>query len=187
MGNRHWIGFDLSTFWEDSDYFTSPGPVTAEIILNAEQLLGYRLPSSYIELITNKNGGSPLNDCFPTLTSTSWSEDHIAISGICGLGGQWGIDSDDLGSRFMIEEWGYPNIGIVVCSCPSAGHDAVMLDYRECGPDGEPCVIHVDVEVDDEPRITFLAQDFEAFIRGLVNQEEYDNSEETKLLKQSEQ
>lgn len=72
----------------------------------------------------------------------------------------------------MIEEWGYPDIGVVICDCPSAGHDVVMLDYRLCGREGEPAVIHVDQEGDYE--ITFLAGSFDAFIRGLVNDEEYD-------------
>ncbi|MNJ48745.1 hypothetical protein D3C77_439480 [compost metagenome] len=84
----------------------------------------------------------------------------------------------DLGSQFMIEDWGYPDIGVVICDCPSAGHDVVMLDYRHCGKDGEPEVIHVDQEADYE--ITFLAPDFESFIAGLVNDEEYDTSEEDK-------
>jgi hypothetical protein len=75
-----------------------------------------------------------------------------------------------LGSSFMIEEWGYPNIGIVICDCPSAGHDVVMLDYRLCGPEGEPSVVHVDQENDYE--ITYLAPDFETFVRGLVDEED---------------
>lgn len=178
--STYFTEIDWATFWNDSDYFTSPDPLTDKSIRNTEQLLGYKLPASYIELLRTKNGGSSVNDCFPTEASTSWAEDHISISGICGIGGQWGIDSDDLGSRFMIEEWGYPNIGIVFCECPSAGHDAVMLDYSECGPEGEPRVIHVDVEIDDEPTITPLADNFSAFIKGLVNAEVYDNSEERK-------
>lgn len=78
----------------------------------------------------------------------------------------------------MIEEWGYPNIGIAICDCPSAGHDMVFLDYRECGRQGEPKVVHIDQEHDYE--ITFLANNFEEFICGLVNDEVYDTFEEDK-------
>ena len=76
----------------------------------------------------------------------------------------------------MQEEWGYPEIGICVCNCPSAGHDMIMLDYRKSGNDGEPEVVHVDQERDY--RITFLAKNFEEFTRGLVNESVYDTSAE---------
>lgn len=162
----------MNGFWEESDdYFTNPNPVTDPMVRETEELLGYKLPTYYIDLIKTRNGGTPKKTCFPTSIPTSWAEDHIAISGIHGIGGQWGIDSPELGSQFMIDEWGYPNIGIVICSCPSAGHDAVMLDYSACGKSGEPKVIHVDVEDFNTPKITTLAENFEAFINGLLDEE----------------
>lgn len=59
-------------------------------------------------------------------------------------------------------------IGVAICDCPSAGHDMIFLDCRECGPQGEPKVVHIDQEYDYE--ITPLADSFEEFIRGLVNE-----------------
>lgn len=173
---------DFSNFWNDSDYAVKnyvSKPPTDELIASIEQELGYKLPASYIAMMKLHNGGKPKNTCFPTEEATSWAEDHIAISGITGIGREKSYSlCGDLGSQFMIEEWGYPDIGVVICNCPSAGHDVVMLDYRKCGRDGEPEVIHVDQE--DDYEITFLAKDFETFIRGLVNDEVYDTSEADK-------
>jgi hypothetical protein len=47
---------------------------------------------------------------------------------------------------------------------PSGGHDAVMLDYSECGPNGEPAVAYI-----DEDRISRrVADSFAAFLSGLT-------------------
>ncbi|TXK68231.1 SMI1/KNR4 family protein [Paenibacillus sp. N3.4] len=122
----------------------------------------------YLRLMKLQNGGIPKNTCFPTTSPTSWAEDHIAITGIMGIGRIKNYSlCGNLGSQFMIDQWQYPDIGIVICDCPSAGHDVIILDYRKCGKYGEPEVVHVDQEFDFH--ITFLAKDFETFIIGLVN------------------
>lgn len=161
----------MDDFWDDSDYFTGP-PLTSEALKNAETNLGFKLPEAYIELLRSRNGGTPRRDCFPTATPTSWAADHIALSGIRGIGGEWGIDSPTLGSEVMIREWGYPRVGVVVGECPSAGHDVVMLDYSLVGPEGEPRIIHVETER-DPLEVTVLAPNFAQFINGLVDAERF--------------
>ena len=76
-----------------------------------------------------------------------------------------------MGTHFWESEWGYPAIGVAICDCPSAGHDLVYLDYRACGPTGEPSVVPIDVECEQE---TKLADNFEQFINGLRLEEEWD-------------
>ena len=173
-------GFDFSDFWKDSDYARQHyvgNPLTEEQISSVEEELGVRLPDSYLELMKVQNGGIPRNDCFPTKGATSWAEDHVAISGIFGVSREKTYSlCGQLGSKFMQEEWGYPEIGICICDCPSAGHDMIMLDYRNCGNQGAPEVVHVDQESDYT--ITFLAKNFEQFIRGLVSHSVYDTSAE---------
>lgn len=117
--------------------------------------------------------GIPNYDCFPTEIPTSWSKNHVAISGILGIG----RESDEalygiLDSQYMIDEWGYPDIGVTICDCPSAGYNMISLDYSHCGKDGELTVVHIDQE--QEYRITYLADTFESFIKGLVKGEIFD-------------
>ena len=170
------IGFDFNGFWDDNDYALDEyvgAPPTDEQFKQVEKTLGYKLPESYKWLMKRHNGGMPVNDCHPAETPTSWAEDHIAITGIMGVDPSKKYSLlGSLGSKFMIEEWGYPDIGIAICDCPSAGHDMIFLDYRYCGKDGEPEVVHIDQEYDYE--ITYIADDFESFIRGLVNGEVFD-------------
>ncbi|WP_210429199.1 SMI1/KNR4 family protein [Nocardioides eburneiflavus] len=74
-----------------------------------------------------------------------------------------------MGSRFWLEEWGYPDIGVYFADCPSAGHDMLALDYSGSG---EPRVVHVDQELDYA--ITVVAPDFAAFVSGLTDEGEFD-------------
>ncbi|MDQ1163530.1 hypothetical protein QE422_003898 [Chryseobacterium sp. SORGH_AS 447] len=168
--------FDFTGFWNESSYserdYTEPFP-DDETILSVEQELGYKLPASYIELMRIRNGGLVERSCFSTAESTSWADDHIAITGIMGIGREKTYAlCGELGSRFMIEEWGYPDDGVYVCDCPSAGHDMILLDYSRCGKSGEPEVVHVDQEADY--RKTFLAKDFKTFIEGLKEEAYFD-------------
>lgn len=182
MVRKYFNGVDLAAFWDDCDYAIKvyvDAPLDDEIIASVEKELGYKLPASYIELMRRHNGGIAVNTCFPTQEPTSWAEDHIAISGIMGIGREKDYSlCGKLGSAFMIEEWGYPDFGVVICTCPSAGHDVVMLDYRKCGKNGEPEVVHVDQEWDYQ--VTFLAKNFEMFICGLMSEDVYDTSEADK-------
>ena len=126
------------------------------------------------------NGGIPVNDCYPTDEPTSWAEDHVAITGILGIGREKACSlCGELGSQFMIDEWKYPAIGVAICDCPSAGHDMIFLDYRACGPQGEPAVVHVDQE--NDYKITHLADSFEEFIRGLEPESSFDEDEEDEV------
>lgn len=179
MENEIFAGFDFNSFWADSDYalqeYVEVNP-DEELISSLEQELGYQFPKSYITFMKFQNGGIPNNCCHPTSEGTSWAEDHIAIKGIFGIGRKKPSSiGGKYGSKMMIEECGYPDTGIYICDCPSGGHDMIMLDYSDCGKEGEPIVVHVDQEWDYKK--TFLAKDFETFIRGLVNQVEYEDED----------
>lgn len=161
--------FDTTAFWDTSvdDVEYRDRPLTAEMVAFVEQRLGHKLPAAYVTLMRkSQNGGLPTRTCHATAERTSWAKDHIAITGIFAIGdGKNYSLCGELGSQFWCDEWGYPRIGIYFADCPSAGHDMLALDYRACGPDGEPSVVHVDQEWDY--KITFVAATFEAFIRGL--------------------
>jgi hypothetical protein len=160
-----------SDFFDASTHYTGP-PLTEAMVASAERALGYTLPSSYLQLLRVKNGGVPRRQCHPT-GGTHWSDNHVRIVTLFGIGDLWGIDSEQFGTRHLIRQAGLPEIGIVVGMTPTAGHDAIMLDYSVCGPQGEPRVVFVDPE--DEVT-TVLATTFEGFLRGLVDCRPYDEA-----------
>lgn len=173
---KYFDDFDLSDFWEASEYAEGEyvdSPLTAEKVEMAERTLGYKLPGAYIALMATQNGGVPKRTNHRTQVATSWAEDHVAITGILSIGASRPSSlCGAVGSRFWVEEWGYPPIGVYFADCPSAGHDMLCLDYRHCGPDGDPTVVHVDQE--NDYKITFVAGSFEAFIRGLQADEDFE-------------
>ena len=156
--------FDWTGFWNDVDYaFESyiGKPVTNKAIKDAEIELGYTLPAAYIELLNNHNGGVLNKNCF-----INNDGECVYVTGI------YGIDRDkkksifgEFGNEFWMSKWEYPPIGVVVADTISGGHDMIFLDYRECGPTGEPKVVRVDQEGDYS--ITLLADSFGDFIKQL--------------------
>ena len=183
-GDTPFEGFDLTNFWDDNWYALKEyvsDPPSDELIASVEEELGYKLPAAYIWLMKQHNGGVPVNTCYPCDEPTCWAEDHVAITGIFGIGREKSCSlCGELGSQFMIDEWEYPAIGVAICDCPSAGHDMIFLDYRACGPQGEPAVVHVDQE--NDYKITHLADSFEEFIRGLEHESLYDPDEDVEGL-----
>ncbi|WP_242903856.1 SMI1/KNR4 family protein [Actinomadura terrae] len=156
----------VGSLFEEIDLYTGPelGPA---LVGRAEKRLGYRLPRRYVEVLFERNGGVLKNRSYPTGFPTSWAPDHFAVDVLLGIGGEWGIDSPSgMGSACLIREWGYPDIGVVVFMTPSAGHDAVMLDYSGCGPLGEPAVAYVDEDRVPRP----VANSFHEFIERLVQE-----------------
>ncbi len=169
-------GFDLSNFWEASAYADKEyvdDPLTGQKVARVEKALGYTLPKAYVALSEHQNGGMPKKTNHRTTEPTSWAEDHVAITGIYSIGDAKPCSlCGDFGSQFWVDEWGYPTIGVYFADCPSAGHDMLCLDYRDCGPTGEPSVVHVDQEFDYQ--ITAVAPSFEEFIRGLEDEDAFD-------------
>jgi hypothetical protein len=172
--------FDVSDFWDRRSPYGEyalkeyvDAPPSDAVVAAVERELGYKLPASYVELMQVQNGGIPRRRCHRTRERTSWAHDHMAITGLYSIGSAKPSSLlGEVGSQFWIDEWGYPSIGVYFADCPSAGHDMVCLDYRACGPTGEPQVVHIDQEADY--RIVPVAESFEAFIRGLEDESAFD-------------
>lgn len=165
---ENWNNFNFKNFWEQDEYAEDyiEKPLNIFRVKVVELLLGYKLPKSYIKFMKYQNGGIPVKTFFKTKEPTSWSEKGVSIESFFGIG--WHEDNSLLGesgSKFWIKEWGYPDIGIAICDCPSGGHDMIFLDYKIYGTKKKPAVVHIDVE--DNEKITFLADNFLDFINYL--------------------
>ncbi|ADG73319.1 Cell wall assembly/cell proliferation coordinating protein, KNR4-like protein [Cellulomonas flavigena DSM 20109] len=166
----HWLGLDLDALWTDSDWSResyTEGPPGEALVREVEAQLGVRLPDSYVKLAQVRNGGALARTAFVG-DGLGRADDLVEVVALYAIGRT--APHSLLGAFstwFWREEWGYPDLGVVVADTPSAGHDLVMLDYRHCGPRGEPAVVHVDQDLDY--RVLALAPDFATFVRGLVD------------------
>ena len=159
---------DSSAVFDDSGPLEDP--LTDELLRTVEAQLGHRLPQAYVALARLHNGGSFARDAYPAPSRTTWAEDHVGVYSLAAIGRTASFSlCGERGSAFWVAEWGYPDIGVYIVDCPSAGHDMIALDYRL---PGEPTVVHVDQEWDY--RITVLAPDFETFVTGLVDESDYE-------------
>jgi hypothetical protein len=149
-------------------------PVSQETLHSIEAELGYRLPVTYVSQARTHNGGLLKRNAHASPTPTTWAADHVAVTGIFAIGRTARSSlCGSFGQPLWLQEWGYPDLGVYFADTPSAGHDMIALDYRACGPDGEPSVVHVDQEVGYV--VTQLAATFEDFIAGLVEEETFLN------------
>lgn len=162
---------ESTSFWNDSpanvdQYVLSPP--TDEQIEAVEDQLVFKLPTFYVNMMKLHNGGVPHYRYFPVSQAESDGKIQVEIFNILGVGREKAHSlCGEAGSRVIIEQGGYPEIGVILCECPSDS-EVVMLDYRESGNAGEPEVVHVNKA--EGYKITWLAPNVETFIQGLVNE-----------------
>lgn len=147
-------------FWS-SEYSINP-PLTDEMVLFAEKELGVKLPSLLIDLLKVQNGGYTKGFVFPTITPTSWSENHIPFSELYGIVTvpMPKTVHNLLFTYYMTKEWGLPNKQVLLSG---DGHYWITLDYRK---GLVPTIRWIDIEMGEDIHI---ADNFESFINGLVS------------------
>jgi hypothetical protein len=79
------------------------------MVVDAERLLGVRLPGALLELLRAQNGGivSDAWDTFATSAPTSWSDSHAPFDTLQGIGRAEGTLSL-LDTPYLVGEWGLP-------------------------------------------------------------------------------
>ncbi|MBQ6860588.1 MAG: SMI1/KNR4 family protein [Clostridia bacterium] len=160
---------NTENLWLDSEYSKEnciSEPFDDEMLKSIEAELGYKLPASYVELMREHNGGI-LNRGVLEIGDT-----YTIVSTLYGIGREKSYSlGGSYSTKFWVEEWGYPDIGIAIAETESAGHEMIFLDYTECGPEGEPRVVYIDQEWDYKTIV--VAENFEEFVNMLREDDEY--------------
>jgi hypothetical protein len=90
----------------------------------------------------------------------TWSSTQRRLHGI-GPAGQAGTTTL-LDTPYLVQEWELPTPVVLLSG---DGHYWIALDYRVCGPTGEPSVAWLDNEMDHELQV---APGFRAFVERLT-------------------
>lgn len=162
-----------SQFWDDNrlalEKYVDEFP-NDTLLASVEAELGYQLPKAYLALMKQHNGGIPYATCYPLPDAQNGEKEYVEITGFLSISRKKPNSlCGTAGNKLFKEGWHYPDYGVYICDCPSAGFDLILLDYRQCGPDGEPSVAYVNME---KHQIITLAPDFATFLQGLVEEAE---------------
>lgn len=157
-----------ATFWSDSAVGVQP-PLTDEMVVDAEGVLGVRLPFTLLELLRVQNGGVVADGCnaFPSTRPTSWSDGRVPFVTLMGIGAAEGTLSL-LDTPYLVQEWDLPSPLVLLTG---DGHWWIALDYRACGPEGEPSVTWFDTDLDQD---LGMAPDFRTFVEALTHEPDDD-------------
>ena len=162
---------DFTNFWDEDDYYKESctgKTLNNEMIVEAEQVLGYRLPNSYKEFMKKRNGRKLIKAFFVSV------EKRYCVE----LGVFFSISKEkqnslfgEFSNGFWFEMWEYPSdIGVIIEDTISARHEMIYLDYRECERNGEPKVCICLQESNFET--IHLANNFEEFVNNLKSEDE---------------
>ena len=149
-------------FWKSPPMYNHPA-LTEQMIVDAEAVLGVKLPKTYLDLLKSHNGGYIHYNAFstPDLPPTIYDGNgYIPVTSLNGIG--VGNSLDILETPYFLKEWEMP-AGLVLLD--GDGHTWIALDYRQVEPQGEPSIVWIDNELDEEIQV---APNFEAFLKGLL-------------------
>lgn len=160
-------GIDLNRLFDtESEYGKNYlfDDLTDELVSRAEETMGYKLPESYKELLHFRNGGSINSEL-----DESW------------LAAIYGISTDPenfYGLESMYDnwknEWEYPDVGIPFGETESAGHDMYYMDFRVTDENGEPRIVRIDNEMNNE--VFVVADNLPEFIKMVLSNEPIDET-----------
>jgi len=149
----------MSVWKRDEENSNVFNPIGISRIKEVEQQLGVLLPTLYVEMTLEQNGGKIIYNASPSPVPTVWGEDFVKVDSIMGIEEDGGIEVSDQ----YINEWGMP-MNLILLN--GDGHTWVALDYRENKKIAP--VIFIDNE---REQIIKLALKFESFIEKLITVE----------------
>jgi hypothetical protein len=135
-------------------------PILESAIQEVEKTLGVKLPESYLNVMKNRVGNR-MRFSYPAPSNYPHGK-WLHISDFMSISGK-GITK----SAYLCKEWDMPE-NIVLLG--GDGHTWLGLDYRNIENRGEPSVVFIDNDTNEQ--VYYLAPNFDTFIDSLTVNEE---------------
>ena len=134
--------------------YAGQSPASLQFLSRVEERLEVRLPGRLLQVLTQSNGGTLRGGRFGELSVPEHVFQIDRFTSTTPWRGFWETDA-----RY----WQPAPPWHLLIPIGHDGHEFLCLDYRECGPDGEPAVGWVDDHDTDER----IAESFDVFLDGL--------------------
>lgn len=159
-----------ASFWRTDAKHGGLAPLTNDIVAEAERSLGNILPADLLRLLRIQNGGAIAADWDACPAEPNfYAETHVPFDALFGIGpADQATTITMLDTAYLIQEWELPTSIVLLAG---EGHYWVALDYRICGPTGDPSIVWIDNERNDELQ---LAPTFRTFIERLTASASFD-------------
>ncbi|MDR0443210.1 MAG: leucine-rich repeat protein [Treponema sp.] len=146
-----------STLFKNVDlhrFFGTSGenkPLVKKAVKKVEKRLEFSIPQAYLELLSVKNGDDQ---------QRKFSQSFKDMTGFFSL-----VNLETAKEKSILEEAGYPPIGIYFAVTLNAEHEALVMNYREIRKNKEPSIWLLDLKLKTG---TLIADTFEEFIEKIV-------------------
>jgi hypothetical protein len=135
-------------------------PLANEDVKLAEEAYQVLLPSEYIKVLREQNGGFLRTNAIPVNFPSFYAEGYVQLDHLLGIKKDQGI----MESSYLLPEWGITDTRFIAIS--GEGHEWITLDYRESST--EPKITHISVH-EEEPVIHTIAQSFSELLQMMVS------------------
>lgn len=141
-------------------------PATPAMIARAEKAVGVALPEALKAALLVQNGG-PIRRSSFKLKPAAAKQYGLKLYSLSTLPSAAAAGQESVVALTKLARKGELPKGLIPLD--GDGHAWCCLDYRECGPKGEPRVAHVDLE---QERDFTVARSFGELLKGLFQDEE---------------
>ena len=159
----------IQHFFKAGFSYVETPPVTDELLQQLQDEVGVRLPDLYVDLLRIQNGGVPRKSLFEVE-----DERQYVLNQLPGIGENRGCKRDLLADQSLLDptkNHDFKGFLILDWEWEEDGGHYIALDYRTCGPTGEPWVTHI-ATWEAEVWYTTITQTFDEFVAGLKRKEE---------------